>query len=234
MVPERDIEIPPGTIVPWLGNPASLSQGATRGAPAGWLVCDGSIVSRATYAALYAAIGVMYGAGDGTSTFHLPGAFDEVAHGVATVTPNVALSARAGNSTHNHTYNTATNLNGSAGTTATMGHAGHHAHTVNAPTQNGSNWDHEHVPNLQNTGGPSSNFVGFSGNANLLATDNHTHAFGTHNFRNDHVHTHLTNVGATGDDTTHGHAAATISISGTATSVATLPPFVALWHLIKT
>lgn len=38
----------------------------------GWLQCDGSEVSRATYAALFTAIGTRYGAGDGSTTFTLP------------------------------------------------------------------------------------------------------------------------------------------------------------------
>lgn len=45
---------------------------AMAAAPVGWLVCDGSLVSRATYAALFAAIGALYGAGDGATTFKLP------------------------------------------------------------------------------------------------------------------------------------------------------------------
>jgi microcystin-dependent protein len=40
--------------------------------PAGWLECDGSDVSRTTYATLYAAIGEVYGDGDGSTTFTLP------------------------------------------------------------------------------------------------------------------------------------------------------------------
>lgn len=40
--------------------------------PAGYLVCDGSAVSRATYADLFALIGTYYGAGDGSTTFNLP------------------------------------------------------------------------------------------------------------------------------------------------------------------
>jgi len=44
--------------------------GAT--APDGWLECDGSLVSRTTYANLFAAIGTVYGAGDGSTTFSLP------------------------------------------------------------------------------------------------------------------------------------------------------------------
>ena len=41
-------------------------------APSGYLACDGSAVSRTTYAALFAAIGTTWGAGDTTTTFNLP------------------------------------------------------------------------------------------------------------------------------------------------------------------
>lgn len=41
-------------------------------APAGFLVCDGSDVSRATYSDLFAVIGIVWGAGNGTTTFNLP------------------------------------------------------------------------------------------------------------------------------------------------------------------
>lgn len=40
--------------------------------PNGWLMADGSAVSRATYADLFAQIGTTYGAGDGSTTFSLP------------------------------------------------------------------------------------------------------------------------------------------------------------------
>ena len=53
---------PPGFIIPWANN--SL--------PAGFLLCDGSNVSRTTYADLFAAIGTTYGVGDGGTTFGLP------------------------------------------------------------------------------------------------------------------------------------------------------------------
>lgn len=41
-------------------------------APDGWLLCDGSLISRTTYAVLFAAIGTHFGAGDGSTTFGLP------------------------------------------------------------------------------------------------------------------------------------------------------------------
>lgn len=47
---------------------------ASATAPAGWLLCDGSAVSRSLYAELFAAIGTTWGAGDGVSTFNLPDA----------------------------------------------------------------------------------------------------------------------------------------------------------------
>ena len=40
--------------------------------PAGWIKANGAIVSRTTYAALFAAIGTTWGAGDGSTTFQLP------------------------------------------------------------------------------------------------------------------------------------------------------------------
>ena len=43
-----------------------------RTAPAGWLKANGAAVSRTAYAALFAAIGTTYGAGDGRTTFNLP------------------------------------------------------------------------------------------------------------------------------------------------------------------
>lgn len=40
--------------------------------PAGYLKANGALVSRATYAPLFGVIGVIYGAGDGATTFALP------------------------------------------------------------------------------------------------------------------------------------------------------------------
>jgi hypothetical protein len=37
-----------------------------------WMTCQGQLISRSTYAALFGVIGTTYGAGDGTSTFNLP------------------------------------------------------------------------------------------------------------------------------------------------------------------
>jgi microcystin-dependent protein len=55
--------VPAGHISEWAGGDTP---------PTGWLVRDGSLINRTTYAALFSAIGTRYGAGDGTTTFALP------------------------------------------------------------------------------------------------------------------------------------------------------------------
>lgn len=45
---------------------------AANAAPTGYLECNGSAVSRTTYADLFSAIGTTFGSGDGSTTFNLP------------------------------------------------------------------------------------------------------------------------------------------------------------------
>jgi microcystin-dependent protein len=52
--------------------------------PTGWLLCDGSAVSRTTYAKLFSVIGTSYGNGDGSTTFNLPNLVDKFIQGNAT------------------------------------------------------------------------------------------------------------------------------------------------------
>ena len=54
--------VPTGMILPFLGTSV----------PEGYLLCNGSNVSRTTYANLFAVIGTKCGAGDGSTTFTLP------------------------------------------------------------------------------------------------------------------------------------------------------------------
>ncbi len=55
-------------------------------APTGYLLCDASAVSRATYSALFAIIGTTYGSGDGSTTFNVPDFRGRVPIGVGTGT----------------------------------------------------------------------------------------------------------------------------------------------------
>lgn len=52
-------------------------------APAGWLICDGSAVSRTVYSALFAAIGIAWGSGDGATTFNVPDLRDRAVVGAS-------------------------------------------------------------------------------------------------------------------------------------------------------
>jgi len=69
-------------MVQYLSSALAATQNATPSgalcdfagttAPSGWLMCDGSAVSRTTYAALFEAISTTYGTGDGSTTFNVP------------------------------------------------------------------------------------------------------------------------------------------------------------------
>jgi microcystin-dependent protein len=55
------------------GAPAGVIMAfAGAAAPTGFLTCNGSAVSRTTYATLFAAIGTTWGSGDGSTTFNVP------------------------------------------------------------------------------------------------------------------------------------------------------------------
>jgi microcystin-dependent protein len=55
-----------------LAEPGDIKASGRSAAPSGWLMCEGQAVSRATFSALFAAIGTAYGAGDGATTFNVP------------------------------------------------------------------------------------------------------------------------------------------------------------------
>lgn len=56
----------------YIPPPGSILFNRTNSLPDGYLACDGSMVSRNTYAILYNMIGTYYGEGDGSTTFNLP------------------------------------------------------------------------------------------------------------------------------------------------------------------
>lgn len=80
-----------GIIAPW----------TTAAAPNEWLLCDGSAVSRTTYAALFAIIGTTYGVGDGSTTFNVPDLRERVPVGYKAASAEFgALGATYGEKTH--------------------------------------------------------------------------------------------------------------------------------------
>lgn len=73
--------MPAGTVIAYAGSTA----------PDGFIACNGAAVSRGAYASLFAAIGTLYGEGDGSTTFNLPDLTDRVVQGGATA--GTALAA---------------------------------------------------------------------------------------------------------------------------------------------
>lgn len=119
------IKLPSGTLFPFAGTTA----------PGGYLLCDGSAVSRTTFAALFAAISTTYGSGNGSTTFNLPDMRGRIAAGKDNMGGSAANRVTAGGS-------------GIAGTTlgATGGEETHtltqtempsHSHSFNANTADG-------------------------------------------------------------------------------------------------
>lgn len=91
MVDDIAALVPTGTLLMW----------PTGSAPTGYLLCNGQLVSRTTYAALYTLIGDTYGAGDGSTTFALPDFRGRMAIGVGTGTQVITFAAGDVNTTTN-------------------------------------------------------------------------------------------------------------------------------------
>lgn len=72
--------IPAGVVVAWAGSSA----------PDGWLICDGTAISRTTYAALWNLCSTTFGAGDNSTTFNIPNLQGRAVYGTST---NIARGA---------------------------------------------------------------------------------------------------------------------------------------------
>jgi len=120
----------------------SLIAWPTNAAPSGYLECDGSAISRSTYAALFAVISDDYGDGDGSTTFNLPDyqgqflrGYDNSAgvdpdagsrtnRGDGTTGDNVGTKQTDGLKAHNHQVTGKRNPSGTAGGNFSMRDSG--------------------------------------------------------------------------------------------------------------
>lgn len=143
--------------------PGQVIMFAGKSAPAGTLLCNGAAVSRTTYADLFAAIGTLYGAGDGKTTFNLPAMGDGtvVTHtnsadavggftaGEVIRHAHTASSASAGNHSHSisvgaggaHSHGASASGVGDHAHGAWTDSQGHHAHTGGTSAVG----DHQHL-----------------------------------------------------------------------------------------
>jgi len=114
-----DIEgVNTGIVLPWGDSTV----------PSGFLECDGSAVSRTTYATLFSVVGTTYGAGDGSTTFNLPDLEDRL---IISKSPDYSLGATGGANTVTGSGNVSGNSGNTTISTPTL--ASH-----NHPSGNGS------------------------------------------------------------------------------------------------
>lgn len=130
--------IPAGTVSDFAGTVA----------PAGYLPCDGSAVSRATFAALFSAIGTTWGIGDGSTTFNVPNLSRRTTIG-------------SGGSGSGTIGNAVGNVGGEENHTLTVAELAVHNHTVSDPT-------HAHINGLADSGGGS--YYGMAAAAGATST----------------------------------------------------------------
>ena len=84
--------LPIGSMIPY---------GSQNNIPSNWKICDGSEVSRTTYAELFNVIGTAYGEGDGTTTFNLPNKKGRVSVGLdSSQTEFNTIGKKGGEKTH--------------------------------------------------------------------------------------------------------------------------------------
>jgi microcystin-dependent protein len=182
--------------------------------PPGWLLCDGSEVSRATYPELWdwvnsnglVAAG-LYGNGNGATTFSLPDG-----RGRFPRSPSSGLGGAIGGAAdHAHTN-------------PTTGSAGSHSHTNSATSPSGG---HSHTNS--NTGGGIDDFivdlvVDTNGDGSIASIRKHHHSLS--NTGSVAAHSHA--VPPTSTQAAHQHA------QGATTTQDNLPPYLELWMIVAT
>jgi len=176
-----DLKIPVGIIMPFAGT----------NAPQGYLLCDGSNVSRTTYPALFTEIGTNYGLGDGTSTFTLPDLRGRIPVGLDPEQSNFEKLGKTG---------------GEAEHILSADELPSHNHHVDPPYANtAANGTHQHSYNDRyNTSEKSDDaddrWVGSDGTTNVSrwtgSAGSHTHGidipgFSSNNTGGDHAHNNL-------------------------------------------
>ena len=225
-------------------------------APTGWLLCDGSAVSRTTYSSLFSAISTNYGSGDGVSTFNLPNLQQRFPLGKAGSGTGSTLGSTGGAIDHTHTIAAHTHTGPSH--THTIGDHTHtgpsHTHTIGdhthtysdviAHTHSITDPGHLHTTfgdNVGITSGSDNYALRSSGSSN---TSSSTTGISVNSTGISTGTTSLSGAGTTsasGTGTTSASGAGTTSASGTGTTSATAltsdsnnPPYVVVNYMIKT
>lgn len=200
--------VPTGAILPYGGSSA----------PTGYLLADGTAVSRTTYSDLFAAIGTAYGVGNGVTTFNLPDLRGRFPLGKATAGTGANLGDTGGSLDHTHT--------GPSHTHSVPAH--YHGMGTGADLNITASGSHNHQYNINTAGAyatPKALIGGADGGvtASFTDTNTHTHASGDFSGR----------IGlVTGG--VDGNAAMTSGASGTGNTGTANPAFQTVNYIIKT
>jgi microcystin-dependent protein len=205
--------VPTGVVMAW-AHPTNTTPGGTVGDRFLWLQCAGQLISRETYSALFAVIGVTYGAGDGVTTFAVPNLVGRVI-----VHPDSAPIGGVGSTggANTHTLTTAEMpAHAHGGTTGTQ--SANHTHGFT--TSGASDGSHTHTL-YSDIGGDSG--------TQMIRPDAWTAGTQFDITGGDHSHSGTT-AGISAD---HAHEFTTGS-AGSGGAHANLQPFLAMRYIIKT
>lgn len=199
---------------------------AGSASPDGWLLCDGSAVSRTDYAALFAVIGTTYGTGDGSTTFNVPNLVNRMMVGTGGL---YALGATGGEASHALTEEELAN----------------HTHTFTGSAVNTGNQsaDHTHSRGTMEIGGTMTDLLGggslnasgaftLSKSAAQFSATSGNKSYGWFTFKASNNWTGATS-GASANHTHSVTASGTNSNTGSGTAHNNMPPYVAINYIIK-
>lgn len=179
-------------------------------APNGWLVCDGSNVSRKTYSNLFKIIGTTYGAGNSNDTFTLPDCRGRAPIGVGTGTYATATTRTLGSSAGAETVSLAA---ANIPSLTTGNESANHQHTGTTDGQSASHYHQNYSDGINSgtmgraslgfgggTGGGYAGFLMVGAGANNVSTSytgyqqgDHQHTFTSAVQNANHTHTYTNN-----------------------------------------
>ena len=213
--------VPSGTVVSFAGSTA----------PSGWLLCDGSAISRSTYSDLFVIIGTTYGSGNGSTTFNIPDLRGRAVFGLDNMggTASNRLTTAGGLSSNNSLGATA----GNQSITLTTSNLPSHSHTFTGNLVTTSSDAHTH--NYQDAYF-AENFSGGTGGNARYGTSANTDTDNNFYWRTS-SNTHSTSPSniATSSDS-HSHTVTptgTIGNTGSGTSFSPINPSLILNYIIK-
>jgi microcystin-dependent protein len=183
----------------------SIQMFAGSTAPNGWLICDGSTVSRKTYSDLFKAIGTTFGSGNSNDTFTLPDSRGRAPIGAGT---GASLTARTlGTALGAETATLATtNLPSHTHTTSVSTESATHTHTGTSSDQSVTH-THSYNKPIGTTGsqvGIIDTLTGSSSGTPLTGGQSADHTHGTTFGNASATHSHSITNDPTGSGTAFG------------------------------